>query len=910
MTHLPNIINYFRDCYQADFRAVHVADFFGKKVSHQHVLQSAELLTGSLLQVPVSTEWGIKTQKHLAIYGKEKTLFCCSFFIQGKTSVFGRPQPVFAPLYLHPLELVEEEEVFYLELDAQRPIMNPAFLECLNGFLGNKELTYDQFVEGMPVGFINFDQCHDLEKALSGFFPELNLGLMEKFPEILPMKEVEKIRKEKSENFTLLPAIGIGVIDKATSSLGILNELETLSSRDSFSLPLRALFGDQIKDEALPESSFVAPVTLSTAQQEIIHSAEKHSLTLAIGPPGTGKSFTIAALAVDFLVQGKSVLIAARNNQAVNVVADKIEEDFGLKDVVVRAGKKDYKVSLRKRLENLLYGMGLMKIGTNRMRLVKTEFHELERKVNDLQKRIIKKEQSELNRGQFLLNFQGSFWQKIKKVFIHRKLKNEIPFWKKLFQLEDLVEKRHEKAQRLIQNTSRMQIFQVLLNFRSELQVFLDGLKKRTGLRREESFQYVNFQKVLSAFPIWVVNTGDINRVLPLQAELFDLVIIDEATQCDMASAIPILFRGRKAAIVGDPKQLRHVSFLPQKQQRYFQKQNGLEAFPYDVLNYRVKSLLDLAFSAIKNQEQVHFLDEHYRSMPDIIAFSNNRFYDDNLKIMTLSPVTKEEQCVFLNRVEGRHYAKGHNAVEANAILEKVKQIVQYEATFAEKLCQSIGILSPFRAQVNYLRNLFNKEFSLDDLRRHRMLIGTPFEFQGEERDFMFLSFVVDKNTHPSTFVYLNREDVFNVSITRARSLQRLYYSIDFEDLNPKYLLTRYLKSISIQNLQLQKSAAQIAHDDFMKEVTEVIKSWKLNKIFHAHHIAGLEIDLVIIRKEKTYCIDLIGYPGDHEGAIPLHKWKMLSRVGLRIFALPYSYWVLEREKCLRGMRNFLGFRK
>lgn len=908
MTQLSKIINYFRDCYQADFRAVQLTDFFGKKVSHRLVLESAELLNGSLLQVPVSTKWAIETQKHLAIYGKEKTLFCCSFFIQGKTSVFGKPQPVFAPLYLHPVELIEEDEVFYLELDANRPIINIAFLECLKGYSGNNELSYDDFVDTLPVGFIGFDQCHFLEKGLKKHFPELSLDLLANYPEVLLEKDLERIRKEKMEDFSLLPAIGVGVIDKATSSLGILNELEDLAKKEAFSPPLKALFGEQNEDEALPESAFVAPVTLSAAQQDIIHSAEKHTLTLAIGPPGTGKSFTIAALAVDFLVQKKSVLIAARNNQAVNVVADKIEADFGLKNVVIRAGRKDYKVSLRKRLQNLLYGMGITKIGTNRMRLVKAEFASLEKKVNQLKQRILKREKAELERGQFLLNFDNSLWHQLKRFWYQRNLKNETPFWEKLFSLENLMEQRHQKAQRLIQNTSHLLLYNVLQYFRSELQVFLEGLKKRTGSYREETFRYVNFEKVTKAFPIWVVNTSDINRVLPLQAELFDLVIIDEATQCDMASALPILYRGKKAAIVGDPKQLRHVSFLPQKQQRYFQKQNQLEAFPFDLLNYREKSLLDLAFHAIKNQSQVHFLDEHYRSLPDIIAFSNAQFYDGNLKIMTLNPQTRNEECVFLNQVNGKHYAKGHNKIEAEEILKKVAQIVEYESTFSEKICQSIGILSPFRAQVNFIKNLLNKQFSLDDIRRHRILVGTPFEFQGEERDFMFLSFVVDKNTHPSTFVYLNREDVFNVSITRARSLQHFYFSIDPEVLKPQYLLTKLIKGHNTPLKLRQKSNDLSPKDDFMNEVLETLYSWGISKIHQAYHIAGLDIDLVVVRTQKTYCIDLVGYPGIYEEALPLHQMKMLSRVGLKIFALPYSHWILEKERCLKSLKKFLNF--
>ena len=110
---------------------------------------------------------------------------------------------------------------------------------------------------------------------------------------------------------------------------------------------------------------------------------------------------------------------------------------------------------------------------------------------------------------------------KLKIFLLNRKIKSEKPFWQKLFNLENLVEQRHKKAQRLIQNTSHSLIFETLNSFRIDLQAFLNGLKKRTGQHREKYFKALNFQKVLKAFPIWVVNTGDINRVLPLEAELF-----------------------------------------------------------------------------------------------------------------------------------------------------------------------------------------------------------------------------------------------------------------------------------------------------------------------------------------------------------------------------------------------------
>ena len=343
MSQLPNIIDYFRDCYQADFRAVHLLNFFGNKVANPHFLSSSELLSGSLVQFPAPSEWAEDMTKKLALYGKEKTLYCGAFFLSGETSVFGKTTEVFAPLFVYPIEIIEEEEVYYFVMNSNETIVNPAFSEALRSEISDSKGIYEQLVRDLPKGNIGFDESHFIEKTLRKYYPNLDISRLSNYPEILSEPQIKTFRKSKKEQneFAFLPAIGIGMVNKATGARGILNELETLgllnSKSNSYSSPLRAIFERYSEKSKSPNSKFIAPVTLSQAQENIIHSAETHTLTLAVGPPGTGKSFTIAALAVDFLVQKKSVLIAARNNQAVNVVADKIESDFGLKDVVVRA---------------------------------------------------------------------------------------------------------------------------------------------------------------------------------------------------------------------------------------------------------------------------------------------------------------------------------------------------------------------------------------------------------------------------------------------------------------------------------------------------------------------------------------------------------------------------------------------
>ncbi|MFT6320149.1 MAG: superfamily I DNA and/or RNA helicase [Granulosicoccus sp.] len=718
------------------------------------------------------------------------------------------------------------------------------------------------------------------------------------------LKDFQKERKGNS-SFAIVPACGIAMLNKPVGSRGILNELEKMSERNNFSTPLNEIFGKTKQKKFSKKIDLTVPIVLNKSQENILQSTFAHHLTLAIGPPGTGKSFTIAALAVELMSQGKSVLIASKNNQAGNVVADKIEKDFGLEGIVVRAGKKDYKKVLQKRLENLLRGIGLVETSKEEVRTLFKQVKKQIKTLAALEKKINSRTKIEIERGDFLFQYNESFFQKIKMYFLTNKMEQEIPLWKKMFLLENELLQRNKNLKKLIQLRFYQFLNQALNQSRYEMQDLVKAFKARTGNRKESIFEEINFAKILKALPIWVANATDINKVLPLQKELFDVVIIDEATQCDIASSLPILQRGKSAVIVGDPKQLRHMSFLSHAKQNQLIEQFEVGNRDAGQLDYRNNSLLDMVSDSIKSQKQVHFLNEHFRSMPDIIQFSNTHFYDGKLNIMTACPATLLRQHAFLHSVNGQRNKTGYNKKEADSIFEMVKSIVEEEKNVAVNLCQSIGILSPFRDQVDYLQRRILKLFSAEELERHHILIGTPYAFQGEEKEIMFLSFALDEESHFAAFNYLAREDVFNVSITRARSLQYVFISFSPGKIKNDSLLARFIYGLKNHNstptfLNQEKS------DIFLEEVIESIRSFGIQEWHVAFPIAGTEIDLVVVHAGKTFCIDLIGFPGELETALPIERWRMLERVGLSTFTLPFSAWYFDQERCVAALQDFL----
>jgi superfamily I DNA and/or RNA helicase len=388
---------------------------------------------------------------------------------------------------------------------------------------------------------------------------------------------------------------------------------------------------------------------------------------------------------------------------------------------------------------------------------------------------------------------------------------------------------------------------------------------------------------------------ADVGSLLPLKPELFDLAIVDEATQCDMASCLPVFFRARRIVITGDPRQLRHLSFLSRERQRLLANKRALNEAETETCDYRGKSILDWVNESIPSQEQVVFLDEHFRSRPQIIAFSNREFYRGALKIMTQRPDTLAAPSLKLLTVKGHRESNGPNREEADQVITEVVRWIESERDLPANLAHSLGVLSPFREQVDHLFALLAKRVEFAAIEKHRLRIGTAHSFQGEERDVMFLSLAVDRGAHPGALRYLDRPDVFNVSITRARNLQIVFCSLMPDELPAMSLLRRYLEAIGQSPTA---DAATAPADAFLHEVEKAL----FTRGFHTwpcFMVAGLPVDLLVAKNGRSMGIDLVGYPGQLANAFDLEKYRLFQRAGLRLFPLSFSAWQKDRQACL-----------
>jgi very-short-patch-repair endonuclease len=314
----------------------------------------------------------------------------------------------------------------------------------------------------------------------------------------------------------------------------------------------------------------------------------------------------------------------------------------------------------------------------------------------------------------------------------------------------------------------------ILGEYVSLLQMIAGGDRFDEGAgRRVFRRYYTLFSDVAKILPCWAVTTLSARGRLPFQAGLFDLVVIDEASQCDIASALPLLYRARRAVIIGDPLQLKHVSTVVPQQDRLLFAAHGL-AESSGIWAYSVNSLFDVSRSLCRHEDLVNLRD-HHRSHRDIIAFSNQHFYRGRLRVVTdhesLARPQSAAPAVRWLEIRGKvaRPAGGGamNSPEAEAVLNAVRDLV-----IAGGFTGSIGVVTPFRAQANRIRTLVHQDRDLSQrLVALQFVVDTVHGFQGDERDVIFFSPVVSAGVGESAIRFLKGNgNLFNVAITRARS--------------------------------------------------------------------------------------------------------------------------------------------
>lgn len=890
---IKDYLNYLYKCYQADNNESGMLNFFAAKYEHQSLVKPVEELTNNQYPLQFVKDSIAKSiQQTLTLYSNDKELWYATLFCTGKRKDFRkRTQVLQAPLFLYKAQLVNREDDHFIKIDHDSRCLNIAFCKTLEfrSSFDDFYIAIDQLLA--QHRYIDFEFISALKPLLKKHVHNIafNEDLLV-FPRLKNQTFLKNYAKNTSnfDTYTLHPAAGFCVISKVVNTNAIVRELEQLKENDNYSEGLKAFFSDQKQHLGTLNRSIHIPLLLNKAQERVVKNASSYNKSIIFGPPGTGKSYTIHAIAQDYITQGKTVLIATKTAQALEVLSGKLMKSK-LGNFSIKVGGNYYKRSLIAKINRIFSGKYYDHEHLEKARDTRNTAQLLQKELTSVAKAFEKKTAKEIDSAEALLS-EFYFKRVSSKLHINTLRKFEKEEWSLITKYFNLLEQ-YEKA-------ANEALYRKLI---SSINTYADSELKKLGIIRNvlqteekseinRALQNLDALPLTHFLPIWLVKIDEISRCLPLQKDLFDIAIIDEATQCDMASCLPIFQRAKKIVVAGDTNQLRHLSFLSKTQMQQFQAQYSIgEPQAFD---FRRKSLLDFCLERTEKGSQTVLLDEHYRSLPDIIRFSNEQFYGKSLRIMTETPSKLQKNATelhFLTSVSPGPV----NTAEVDAIIVVLKKLIAKEKELPKNTSSSIGVLSPFRQQTNALSKAIKETFELNTLKKHQIKLGTPYHFQGEERDIMLLSMGVSPHSHHGSINYLNKEDVFNVAITRAKNHQYVFHSITAKELPEHSLLRAYLDSFT--TVKGTPKTSHTSEDVFSGLVQKFLATYDLN-IYEGYDIAGLSIDLLLEREGKYLAVDLIGYPGSYTAAFNLERYRILHRMAIPVIPISYLSWTYQEE--------------
>ncbi|WP_109003336.1 caspase, EACC1-associated type [Streptomyces rishiriensis] len=587
---------------------------------------------------------------------------------------------------------------------------------------------------------------------------------------------------------------------------------------------------DRALSHAEPEPArLVTPLPCNEAQTAVLQSAMTRRLTVATGPPGTGKSQLVANLVATAISAGQTVLVASTNNEAVDEVWRRC--DTLVPGSIVRTGsaRKNAKSNAEHEaaalhalrtgpepsstvatafMEATLAADRLTEVRRDLAHIAETELrlrrageardHHAEQlgiavaELQDLLDRLPRPRELEdkarrLSRARFLGSWRRARF--LRGTGLDRYDGDSAAGCLALAgfaaaETEWRDDREHaasvddtalagslRDAETSVQDASR-----VLLATKVQAAAWagrrriLDLLTAQDGSRSD----WPQMRRVLGrsdgspdtpAVAGWAVTSLSARR-FPLGPALFDLVVIDEASQCAIPHVLPLLFRARRALVIGDPMQLTHITKTSPHREALIRRGNGLrsEWLEKHHLAYRRHSAFH---AAERSAGGTLLLDEHFRCHPHIAAISNDLFYDGGLTVLTDTrgrPALPRPAVIWTN-VPGRatrpplggSWVNEDEIQKAHASINYLLEQLPPEA--------SVGVVTPFAPQAEALRR------RLQPYDEERLRIGTVHTFQGGERDVMVFTLVAGDGMHPGAVEWVGGQlNLWNVAVTRARS--------------------------------------------------------------------------------------------------------------------------------------------
>ncbi len=409
------------------------------------------------------------------------------------------------------------------------------------------------------------------------------------------------------------------------------------------------------------------------------------------------------------------------------------------------------------------------------------------------------------------------------------------------------------------------------------------------------------------AVPCWIMSHSKVSESMPADIGIFDLVIVDEASQSDLW-ALPAIVRGKKILVVGDDKQVSPDGGFISSGKIDDLKSRFLSDQPYGVEMTPEKSLYDLASRVFAAQQVM--LREHFRCVPPIIAYSNKNFYQGSIQPLRIPKASERLDPPLVDiYVEGGYRDKRDtNIYEAEAICDEIEAILNNP----EMNNRTLGVVSLLGFdQAKFIDQMVRSRFPAGELLHRHFDCGDARTFQGSERDIMFLSMVVDRTTSRA-LSGVSYEQRFNVAASRARDRMYLVRSVKGSDLSEKDLRLTLLEHFDkpfVIDKEATHGLIDLCESGFEREVFTMLTD-KGYRVIPQVKSGAYRIDMVVEGfGDSRLAIELDGdeYHGPDKWQADMNRQRVLERAGWTFWRCFASTWTLHKDEIFKELTSRLS---
>lgn len=434
------------------------------------------------------------------------------------------------------------------------------------------------------------------------------------------------------------------------------------------------------------------------------------------------------------------------------------------------------------------------------------------------------------------------------------------------------------------------------------------GTGKRVGRLKDEARK--TLVECRGAVPVWIMPLSRVVESFDIATTRFDVVIIDEASQSDVVGLVAFAM-GKEIAVVGDHEQVSPYAVGYKTEAIAGLIDETLTDIPNKQLYDGRTSVYDLARQSFGGTIR---LLEHFRCVPSIIQFSNQLCYSGEVRPLREAAAAKIGPALVAVHVEGGASVDRVNEKEAQVVASLVAAICR----FPEYDDCTIGVISMVGTENALLiDSILRRRLTVSEYQKRRLLCGNAFQFQGDERDVMFLSMVDSPADLP---LPLRQRDearkVFNVAASRARDQLWLVHSLqagrDLKAGDLRLRLIEHVEGAGVGGGPVDTDLASAVFDSELQSELCRILDAEGYRVVPRYEVGGYAIDIVVHgagnARVGILCDGGRTLP-DHDIHGVLEHQMILERLGWKLIRIRASEYFREPKKELERLRRRLGAR-